>query len=90
MSNQNSIGFNYYDDDSFQTKTQSRSKILVKHDKNRPKSKPLSGKRTAEPELLERKVEDLEKKQELWRERNQVWGKQKKTYEKALLNVAII
>lgn len=86
MNNQKSLLLNF-DDDRFSNKSQFRSKILVKHPADRAKSRPLSAKKNAEPEILEKKVENLEKKQVLWKERNQVWDKQKKNYEKALQNV---
>ena len=87
MSKQNSIIFNYYEDESFSSKSHNRSKIIVKHDNNKPHSRAISNKQLKEPNRLDKKVENLVKKQELWKEREQVWGKERKNLEKALKNV---
>lgn len=64
MINQNSITFDYFQEDSFANKSSYRTKFIVKHD-SKP-SRPQSSKiRQKEPVLLEKKVENLEKKQEL-------------------------
>lgn len=89
MSNQNSVCFNYFEDDNFVVKSFNRSKFIVKNG-SKAHSRPGSNKKIREPEVLEKKVECLQKKQVLWKERGQVWDKEKRNLEKALKNVVNI
>jgi hypothetical protein len=89
MSNENSIISNYYDEDSVSTKTNHHKNKFIAKRECKSQSRPQSTQNLKKPEILEKKLENLEKKQVLWKERSHVWGKEKKNYEKALFNVIL-